>query len=125
MYSGFLYLNLLYTIVRVRAVTPATFNYCPLVWHFCKSPKKKIEKAQERALRFLLNDKTSSDAVLIKKSNSTTIHVRRIKAIACDVFKSLYDIYPRFVKEIFENKEVRYDLRDSNILYQPMLKKIT
>ncbi len=104
----------------------SNFNYCPLVWHFCdKSSTKKIEKAQERALRFLLNDKTSSYAVLLKKSNSTTLHIRRIKAIACEVFKSLNNLNPSFMKDMFEIKEVPYDLRDSHILYQPIFKKIT
>ena len=35
----------------------SNFNYCPLVWHFCsKTSMHKIEKIQERALRFLNND---------------------------------------------------------------------
>ncbi len=63
----------------------ANFNYGPLVWHFYdKSSTRKIEKTQERALRFLLNDKTSSYALLLEKCNSTTLHLRRIKA--CEVF---------------------------------------
>ncbi len=58
----------------------ANFNYCPLVCHCCdKSSTKKIVKTQERALRLLLNDKTNSYALLLEKSNSTTLHVRRIK----------------------------------------------
>ncbi len=66
----------------------AKFNYCPLVWHFCdKSSTKKMEKAQERAHRFLLNDKTTSYVLLLAKINSTTLHVRRLKAIACEVSK--------------------------------------
>ncbi len=61
-----------------------------LFCHFCdKSSTRKIEKTHERALRFLLNDKTSSYALLLEKSNSTTLHVRGIKTIVCKVFKSL------------------------------------
>ncbi len=55
-----------------------------VLWHSCdKSSIRKIEKSQERALRFLLNDKTSSYAVALEKGNCTTLNVRRIKAIAC------------------------------------------
>ncbi len=80
----------------------ANFNYCSLVWYFFdKSSTRKIEKTQERALRFLLNDKTSSYVLLLEKNNSTTIHVRRIKAIACEIFKSLNDRNPSFMKEMF------------------------
>ncbi len=97
-----------------------------MFWHFCdKSSTRKIEKTQERALRFLLNDKTSSYALLLEKSNSTTLHVRRIKAIACDVFKSLNDFNPSFMTGMFEKKDIVYDLRDSHSLYQPIFKKIT
>ena len=44
-----------------RVFIVSNFNYCPLVWHFCgKTNTSKIEKLQERALRFVFNDFTSS-----------------------------------------------------------------
>ncbi len=97
--------------IKEREVIHKTFilvnvNYCPLVCHFCdKSFTMKIENTQERALRFLLNDKTSSFALLLEKSNSTTLHVRRMKVIACEDFKSLNDLNPSFMKEMFQNKQ--------------------
>ncbi len=104
----------------------ANFNYCPIVWHFCsKTSTKKIEKVQERALRFLHNDKTSSYEELLQKSSMTTLHIRRIKAIACEVFKSLNDLNPIFMKDMFQEKEMKYDLRDNNKLIQPKFNKIT
>ena len=39
----------------------SNFNYCPLTWHFCgEANTKKIEKIQERALRFIYSDYSSS-----------------------------------------------------------------
>ena len=39
----------------------SNFNYCPLAWHFWSmSSTNKMEKVQERALRFINNDFTSS-----------------------------------------------------------------
>ncbi len=73
----------------------------------------------------LLSDKISSYALLLEKNNSTTLHVRRIKAIVCEVFNSLNDLNPSFMKEMFTKKDVIYDLRDSHRLYQPIFKKIT
>ncbi len=66
----------------------------------------------------LLNDKTSYHAVLLEKIYPTTLHVRRLKTIAYEVIKSLNDLSPSFMKEMFEKKDVLYDLRDSHILYQ-------
>jgi hypothetical protein len=35
----------------------SNFNFCPLAWHFCmEKNSKKIEKVQERALRFVYED---------------------------------------------------------------------
>ena len=41
-------LNVYYSYIMSK------FNYCPLTWHFCgEKNTKKIEKIQERALRFI------------------------------------------------------------------------
>ncbi len=34
-----------------------------------------------------------------------------------EVFKSLHDLNPIFMKEMFNIKELQYSLRDSNIIY--------
>ena len=47
--------------ILVQSFVYSNFDYCPLVWYFSSSkPLQKIEKLQERALRFLYNDHTSS-----------------------------------------------------------------
>jgi hypothetical protein len=39
----------------------SNFNFCPLSWHFCSETNtKKIEKIQERALRFVYQDYEAS-----------------------------------------------------------------
>ena len=39
----------------------SNLNYCPLTWHFTTETNvKKIEKIQERALRFIYDDYQSS-----------------------------------------------------------------
>ncbi len=53
---------------------------------------------QERALRFLLNDQKSAYHELLEKCNYTTMLIRRIKTIAMEVFKSLHDLNPTFMK---------------------------
>jgi exonuclease III len=104
----------------------SNFNYCPTVWHFCgKVCTKKIEHIQERALRFMFNDKESSYSSLLSKCGYKTLHIRRIKVIASEVFKSLHDLNPTFMKKMFKVKDISYDLRASNILWQPKFNMIT
>ncbi len=90
-----------------------------------KTCTKKIEVIQERALRFMFNDKTSTYSSLLEKCNYTTLHIRHIKAIASEVFKSLDNLNPNFRNKIFQEKDITCDLRDSNILCQPKFNKIT
>ncbi len=83
-----------------------------------------MEKTQERAVRFLLNNKKSSYSSLLEKSRQTTLHLKCIKRIACEVYKSLNKLNPAFMTGMFEERNISYDLRDSGVLTQPILKKI-
>ncbi len=48
-----------------------------------------------------------------------------IKTIAMKVFKSLHDLNPNFMKEMFNIKELKYSQRDSNIIYQSKFEKVS
>ena len=52
----------------------SNFNYCPVVWHFCgESNTKKMEKIQERTLRFIYENLNSDyDTLLLKSQNKTS-----------------------------------------------------
>ncbi len=52
-------------------------------------------------------------------------YIRRIKTIATEVFKSVNDLNPTFMKEMFNTKEISYDLRDKYIMHLPRLNKKT
>ncbi len=62
---------------------------------------------------------------MLEKSNYTTLHIRCIKAIVSEVFKSLNNLNPNFMNKMFQVKDITYDLRDSNSLCQPKFNKIT
>ena len=48
-------------LVIYNSFISSNFNYCPLAWHFCSvTTTNKLEKVQERALRFINNDYSSS-----------------------------------------------------------------
>ena len=94
----------------------ANFNYCPLVWHFSsKKSINKVENIQKRALRFLLNDYSSDYETLLKKSNKSTMEVKRLRVLALEIFKAFNENSPSFIKDYFEKNENstsrKYDLK--------------
>ena len=82
---------------------------------------KKIEKIQERALRFLYNDHRSSYIDLLSKSERCIMHVSRLRALCIEVFKTLKNLNPSFMHEIFIIKSSTYSSRNPNDLqhYRP------
>ena len=62
----------------VNSFIYASFNYCPLVWHFgtCESIRK-IEKIQKRWLRIVLDDYDSDCDVLLRKSGKVTMEIKQ------------------------------------------------
>ena len=62
--------------VLIQSFVHSNFNYCPLVWNFSSAKSlQKVDKIQERALRFLYNDHTSSYDALLVKSGRCYMHV--------------------------------------------------
>ena len=62
-------------------------NYCPLAWHFCsESNSKKLEKIQERALRFVYDDFKSTYAELLTKANIPFLHIKHTCMVSVIVF---------------------------------------
>jgi hypothetical protein len=55
------YLDRLSKLTIFHSFILSNFNFCLLAWHFCTDKnKKKLENVQERALRFVYDDYTSS-----------------------------------------------------------------
>ncbi len=73
-----------------RAFILSNFNYCPLVWHFCSIENtRKLEKIQERALRFVYNDFTSTYSELLSRGDFDMLYLKRLKFMAVEVYKML------------------------------------
>ena len=88
--------------VLLNSFVLSNFNYCPLVWHFYSSKSlKKIEKIQERTLRILYNDSTSDYNQLLNKSSKASMEVKRLRKLALEIFKTLNNLNPEYMKEIF------------------------
>ena len=72
----------------------------------------KVENLQKHALRFLQNDYHSSYETLLHKSGKTTVNVRNLRNLCKEIFKSLNNLNPVFLKEIFYFKESNRSVRE-------------
>ena len=80
----------------------ASFNYCPVVWYFSTFKQmQKIERIQERALRFILNDYNLDYDSLLVKSDNVTVEVKRMRSLCNEVFKTLNGLNPVYMKDTF------------------------
>ena len=94
----------------------SNFNYCPLVWHFCgeTNTKKKLEKIQERALRFIYNEYTYIYEDLFCKSKLSSLKVRRLRTFALEVFKIVNTNCPVYLFDLIDIKNTAYSFRYQN-----------
>ena len=73
---------------------------------------KKIENLQKRALRFLYNNYQSIYKELLDKANSSTMNVKRLCFLCVEIYKTINDLYPSFMKQIFELRETNRNVRE-------------
>ena len=100
--------------VLIQSFIQANFNYCPLVWFFT-SPEslRKVERIQERALRILDNDYVSEISVLLARADKTSFLIRQHKNLAIEIFKTLNNLNPVYMKDIFIKNENPRVLRNN------------
>jgi hypothetical protein len=90
----------------------SNFNYCPVIWHFCgESNTKKMEKIQERALRFIYEDFNSDYDTLLLKSGLPSLKIRRLQMMAIKIFKILHKQSPAYLNDFIRFKHISYFFR--------------
>ena len=92
----------------IQSFVLSNFNYCPLVW-MLSSVKflNKIENLQKRALRFMLSDYKSSYDELLRLPGSCAINVRLKRSLCVEIYKTLNDLNPSFMREIFQTRKTK------------------
>ena len=104
--------------VVIESFVLANFNYCPLVWHFCSSESmKRQERIQERAFRLLLNDYESDYDQLLSAVNKPSLEIRRLKLLATEIFKTINNLNPSYMKEFFQLNS-RRDITSKKLVVQ-------
>jgi hypothetical protein len=112
-------------LLLYRTFVISNFNFCPIVWHFSSiTNMRQIDKIQERALRFLTGDHTSSYETLRKCIGIDCLYLKRIKDIAHEVYKTVNKINPEFMHDIFIKKDTTHDFRNGQKLIMPKFNTI-
>ena len=92
-------------------------TYSHLVWHFCRaSDSRKLERIQERALRAIYCDKTSSYNTLLGMANLCTLQNRRLQDIATLMYKVKNNICPKYIADLFRRSDTKYALRNKEFV---------
>ena len=92
--------------VLINSYFLSNFNYCLLVWMFSNATSfNKIENLQKRALTVLYNNHHLPYEELLGKGNSSTINVKRLCFLCVEIQKTIYNLNPRFMKQIFVLRE--------------------
>ena len=103
--------------VIMNAFISSQFNYCPLLWMLhSRSINLKINKIHHRALSIVYRDNNSFFESLLEKSGSVTIHHRNLQLLAVEIFKALNNLSPSIMSELFEIKDLKYELRNGGNL---------
>ena len=72
----------------------------------------EIENLQKRALRFMLSGYESSYDKLLRLSGSCAINVRLKRYLCVEIYKTLNDLNPSFIREIFVARKAKTAVRE-------------
>ena len=98
-----------------RSFIMSNFIYCPLIWHFCgRVNASKVERLQERAVRFIYNDFTSPYEDLLERDGLSSLEEIRLRFLATEVYKAVNNLSPPHIAALFQPKVLVYNLRNCN-----------
>jgi len=83
---------------------------------------KKMEKIQERALKFIYEDQNSTYEELLEKSKLPSLKVRRIRTIAIETSKIINKQSPLYLHDLVQIKQNKYSFRYQNTVHLPRVK---
>ena len=120
------YLDVSSRKIIYNSFVASNLNYCPLVWHFCGvTNSKKVDKIQERCLRIIFKDYESSYDTLLDMANVPSLMISRLRALVLEVYKSIHNLNPECISDMFEVKAFEYSLRNPVKVLQPKKRTTT
>lgn len=95
-----------------RAFILPNFYYCNQVRHHCgKRNTAKIENVNERALRYVYNDKHASYQHLLERIRLPSMESRRIQDMLLTIQNSISNKAPRAIRKLMNLRVFKYNLR--------------
>ena len=76
-----------------------------------KQSNGKLEKIHERALTITSRNNKSDYSSLLEQSNECTFHVKNLQALMTEIYKTISDLIPSFMKEIVIKQDTPYNLK--------------
>ena len=96
------------------------------MWFFTsKASIAKMQKIQERALRFVLKYSVSDYQTLLATSGVDSFRIATIKIMAIEIYTISNDIGPDYSSCLFSKSNTPYQSRDDNKLIQPLKRTTT
>ena len=103
-----------------RAFILPHFNYCSQIWHHCGARNtRKIERVNERVLRYVYKDKETYEKLLEWIGLGCTLENRRIQEMLVTINNCFMGKAPRSIVNLISNRKTGYNLRGTNILSLP------
>ena len=98
----------------------STFKYRPFIWMFCnKTSNNQINKIHKLTLRLVYERQDAHFEDLLLKDNSWNVHENNINTLLIKIYKSINNLSPTIIKDFFDLKNTRYDLRSKQLLKLP------
>ena len=95
-----------------RSLILPNFYHCNHVWYHCgKRNTTKIEKVNERALRYVYNDKTCILSASLGKDKTTSMESRRIQDMLSTIHNSISNKAPQAIRNLINLRSFKYNLR--------------
>ena len=117
-------------MLLVESFVLPNFNYCPIIWHFCcakdqHKKQHKMEKVQQRTLRFVYADYSSTYSELLCKAESCTLELRRIRMTCTEISKTLNHMAQVYMNNLIIPKHSKYSTRRPLNLFVPRVNQTT
>jgi len=121
--------NLILTEAKLRifkAFILPQVTYWHIVWHHCRSSdERELERLQERALRALYCDRTSTYEALLEKARLPTLCYRKLQDMAIFMYKVKTNLVPAHISDLFSCDMSRYNLRNTEDSSLPRCHTVT
>ena len=107
----------------MKAFVLSHCSYWLLVWMFYdRTMNLRINQVHERAQRIAYKDHGNDFGYHLEQSNSVPIHARNLLLLMTEIFKTKSHVNPRFMKGIFQERNMSYNLRHGNDAQVPKVR---